>query len=236
MAKFRFVLVEPEYEANLGAAARLMKNFGQKQMYLVNPDCYIGFTAKMHAKHALNILKKAKICKSVKEAVKGCSMVVGTTGIMRRHKNVLRHPLTSEQFRKKIEGKEIKGEIAVLFGREGIGLNEKEIESCDLLITIPTSAKYTVMNITHAMAIVLYVLCAQEKRVRKVSKRSDAGERKQLIKTIEELVGRYEGKLRNVRKAKIAFKRVIGRAVPDEVEVRAMLSVLKHVQKELKEK
>lgn len=48
----------------------------------------------------------------------------------------------------------VNGNIALLFGREGDGLNNQEIEQCDILVTIPTSDEYPIMNITHAAAII----------------------------------------------------------------------------------
>lgn len=236
MAKFRIVMVEPEYEMNLGYAARLMKNFSQKPLYLVNSRCHIGFTARMHAKHAQDVIEKAKFCKSLGEAVKGCAFVVGTSGIVKRHRQALRHPMELESFRKKIENGEVGGEIALLFGREGIGLGEEEIKKCDLLITIPTSAKYPVMNLTHSMAVVLYALCSQEKKVKKTSASSDAKERAYLKKVIGRLVDSCAPHVRNPTKTKTAFMRVLGRAVPDETEVRAMLGVLAMIEKKINKK
>ncbi|PIT84035.1 rRNA methyltransferase [Candidatus Micrarchaeota archaeon CG10_big_fil_rev_8_21_14_0_10_45_29] len=228
MPKFRFVLIEPEYEMNLGAAARLMKNFSQKPLYLVNPDCHIGFTARMHSKHAFDILKKAKICKNIEEAVKGCEMVVGTSGILHRHKQVLRHPITIREFKEKATS--VKGEVAILFGREGIGLRKEEIEKCDLLITIPTSKKYPIMNLSHAMAIVLYELCASRKRAATAGERENEGERRHLLKIFDSLVEGAE-KMKKPKKAKIAFRRILARAMADELEVRALLAAFSRIEK-----
>ncbi|MDE1798339.1 MAG: RNA methyltransferase, partial [Candidatus Micrarchaeota archaeon] len=167
MQKYRIVLVEPEYELNLGAAARLMRNFGLAPLYLVRPGASIGFTAKMHAKHAADLLEGAVVCKTLDKALGGCSQVVGTTGVLRRHRHALRHPLMLEEFRKmQAEKKPDAKPIAILFGREGIGLSEAEISRCDVLITVPTTAKYPVMNLSHALGVVLYALCAQEKKVK----------------------------------------------------------------------
>jgi tRNA/rRNA methyltransferase len=139
-----------------------------------------------------------------------------------------------EEFRKKIISGGVSGEIAILFGREGIGLSEGEIRACDLLITIPTSARYPVMNLSHSLAVALYALCAQERRIRNSSAASDAKERAYLKKTFEKLVDYCSGNLRNPQKTKTAFARVMGRAVPDETEVRAMLAVLAQIEKKLR--
>lgn len=229
MTKFRIILIQPEYEMNLGAIARLMKNFGQTPLYMVRPDVHFGFTANMHAKHAKDVLKKAKICHDLKEATKGCSMVVGTTGITGRHADALRHPMTLQQFAEKIP--KTKNEVAILFGREGVGLRDFEIRECDLLITIPTSKRYPVMNLSHSVAVVLYELTARERRLRRPGTIADAKEAEYLKKTIERLVDRHEIRLSNPTRVKTAFRRVIGRSIPDDTEVKAMLSLLKILEK-----
>jgi len=238
--KYRIILVEPEYEINLGASARLMANFSCSPLYIVNPKCQIGFTAKMHAKHATKILEKAVICKSLSQAISGCSFVAGTTGVLRRHRHALRHPLSLEQFRERLsEQKEAKskhGSIAILFGREGIGLSEKEIRHCDCLIHIPTSASYPVMNLSHSLAIVLYSLCAQNKKIKQPGKPAAKSELGYLNKTFDLFAQRYKRNLRNPEKTRLAFRRILGRAVPDETETRAVLGVLRQALKELQSK
>jgi len=230
---------------NLGAAARVLANFGQKQMHIVNPDCVIGFTANMHAKHAKGLLNRAKIYKNVKEAVRGCSMVVGTTGISARHKDAIRHPLGLSEFAQRIndlkdgkedvrgQGKKFKSakgkglgrEIAILFGRESIGLSEKEIGECDVLISIPTSKGYPALNLTHAMAIVIYELVVRKKIVRSENKVTKK-EMDYLKKLSYEIIDDAP-QIKNKQKVKKAIKRVFSRAMPDEIEARALIMMLK---------
>lgn len=38
----KVILVEPLYEANIGYVARVMKNFGVKDLYIVNPQTNVG--------------------------------------------------------------------------------------------------------------------------------------------------------------------------------------------------
>ncbi|MCL6088926.1 MAG: RNA methyltransferase [Candidatus Marsarchaeota archaeon] len=235
---FRFILVRTEYELNLGSAARLMANFGQSPLYLVKPDCMIGFTAKMHAKHAAKLLEKAVICSTLAQATKGCSLVVGTTGVLRRHKDALRHPLMLEEFRARISNQKWKKSdtIAILFGAEGNGLTEDEIKACDLLITIPTVHRYPVLNLSHALAVVLYALCGQGKKLKHSGEPADPGQAKALADTFDLLSDRYSSSLRDKAKVKLAFRRVIGRALPDRVELGALMAVLRQAWRELEKK
>jgi len=234
VAKFRIVLVEPEYEINLGASCRVLKNFGQKNLYLVNPKCDKGgFDAVMFSKHAKDVLQKAKVCANVQEAIEGCELVVGTTGILERHKHTLRNPLTLPVLAEKLKERKKMGEIALLFGREGIGLSKDEIDVCDILVTIPTSRTYPIMNVSHAVAVVLYELCQI-----KLHTITGAGgeEKKHLQLVFDGIVDRYATSLRNPHKIKIAFERVLGRSLISDKECAALLSALSHAKKELERK
>lgn len=235
---FRFILVRTEYEMNLGSAARLMANFGQSPLYLVKPDCMVGFTARMYAKHATRLLDKAVICDTLAQATKGCSLVVGTTGVLRRHKDALRHPLMLEEFREKIYGQRHSphAPIAIILGAEGNGLTEDELKACDTLITIPTVHKYPVMNLSHALAAVLYALCGQQKKISHIRQAPSDGEMNALEATIERLISRYKSKMREPDKVKLAFKRVMGRSMPDKIETNGMLMVLRQALNELEKK
>ncbi|MFH1095273.1 MAG: RNA methyltransferase [Candidatus Micrarchaeota archaeon] len=239
MAKpeFRIILVGTEYELNLGAVARLMANFGCSPLYLVAPACNpLGFTARMHAKHAVKILEKAVVCETLPKALEGCSFVVGTTGVLRRHKQALRHPLSLEQLRERMSKNKIPGTIAVLFGPEGNGLAEGHIKRCDVLMSIPASRRYPVLNLSHALAVVLYALIAQGRSLKSVCVPSDAREAEFLKKAFDRLASRYSPNLNNPEKTKLAFRRVLGRAVPDAAEVRAMLAVVHQALRELEAK
>ena len=51
-----------------------------------------------------------------------------------------------------------------LFGREGDGLTNQELELCDLVVSIPTHESYPILNITHAAAIIFYELFKTQKK------------------------------------------------------------------------
>ena len=157
--RIRVVLCEPEYEMNVGAVARAMANFSFSELFIVAPKCNpLGFDAIKYSKHARHILEDAKVCKTLAQATAGCKYSVGTTGVIFRHfKQTLRSPISIRCFAKKL-GSIGEGKIALLFGNEGIGLTEAQVSACDFLVTIPTSDAYSVLNLSHAVAICLYEL------------------------------------------------------------------------------
>ena len=46
--------------------------------------------------------------------------------------------------------------VALVFGPEGNGLLNEELNMCDLLVSVPTWEGYPILNLSHAVAIILY--------------------------------------------------------------------------------
>src|SRR5262245_30023574 len=85
----RIVLVQPRIAANLGATARVMRNFGLHDLVLVAPEADVhDREARKLSTHGEEILDKARIVADFGEAVADCVMVAGTSarigGLMRR--------------------------------------------------------------------------------------------------------------------------------------------------------
>jgi tRNA/rRNA methyltransferase len=156
MPEIEIVLVEPLYEGNIGFVARVMKNFGFSRLVLINPPD-IGDEAIARAAHAQDILAGAER-RSLQEVIERSNLLVATTGeVSKSICTSIRMPYyTPGEIREKIQNHS--GKIAILFGRENWGLSNEEIRKCDLICTIPTSADYPIVNISHAVAIVCYEL------------------------------------------------------------------------------
>jgi len=226
--------VEPEYELNIGAVARAMKNFGFSDLAFVSPKCNPkGFDAIKYSKHAKDVLESAKICKSLKEASKGCKFVVGTTGVLFRHwSETFRTPISLRQLKSSLQ-KQKEGKIALIFGNEGIGLSERDISACDLIATIPTSGNYPILNLSHAVAIVLYELSELN-----IGPFLPAGEKEKehLVKSFGLLVGHFKKDLRNPKKVKVAFRRMVGKSLLSDKECASIMGVLRRTTTELGKK
>src|SRR3989344_1043349 len=119
------ILIEPETSGNIGYVARVMKNFGFKELILINPKCdHLNLEAMSRATHAKNVLKSARI--SDFSILKEFDYLIATTAIIGTDYNIPRSPISIEELARKISG--IKGKIGLMIGREGSGLNNKEIE------------------------------------------------------------------------------------------------------------
>ncbi|MCX8194510.1 MAG: TrmJ/YjtD family RNA methyltransferase [Candidatus Micrarchaeota archaeon] len=232
--RFKVVLVEPEYEVNVGSVARAMANFGFSDLAFVRPRCNpTGPEAVKYSKHAKGILLCAKSYPSLPAATKNCRIVVGTTGVLYRHwDRTFRTPIALQQLKPKLR-KAKEGKIALVFGNEGIGLSEKDISSCDFLTTIPASESYPVLNLSHAVAVCLYELSSEN---RPFYAPAGKKEKEALISAFLRLVARYSASMRNPRKAGVAFRRMVGRAMLAEKECAAILGVVRRCLRELEER
>ena len=134
-----------------------MKNFDQRDLWIVNPKTSITVEAKAYAMHGADVLSSAKIVKKLDEALKTIDVVAGTTSVVARSaSNLTRTPITPREFGERFM--QTRGNLAIIFGRESRGLNNEEIERCDLIITIPASRVYNVLNLAAAVSIILYEL------------------------------------------------------------------------------
>lgn len=221
--KFRVVLVEPLNDGNVGAVARSMRNFGLEELYLLRP-CAIGEEATKRAMHGIDILKNAQTVFDEKEALKGVDFVAATSGVSTTNdKHFARIALTARDFAEKIKGTE--GTVALMFGREDFGLDKENIKKCDFLITIPANPAYSILNISHAAAILFYELYASG--VEKWEpKQAGEVEKEKLYEYFSMLLDAIEYPKHKKEKTKVMFRRLIGRSVPTTWEFHTLMGVI----------
>jgi len=217
------VLVEPEYEGNLGLIARVSKNFGAKGLILVNPKCEIGEEARRRAMHAVDYLENVKIFKSLADVKRELNFLAATTARRAGPYNVNRAFITPDRL-KRVEN------MGIVFGRESRGLTNEEIGLCDVVVHIPASEEYPVLNVSHAVAIVLYELHKKRRRVKVARRRL----REQIYRFYDEIV-RALGYEENKRKIQVTvFRRVLERSFLNEREAYGIAGVLRKVLEKIK--
>lgn len=148
----RAILMEPEIAGNVGFVARLIENFAIDQFFIVNPQCDI-MEARDHAVHAQETLLNARIVDSLEQASNGLDLLVGTTGVTANDENLVRHSIPPRDVMKMIPED---AAVGLLFGREGNGLTNTDLDRCDIVVHIPAAPEYPVMNLSHAAAILFY--------------------------------------------------------------------------------
>ena len=149
-------VVGAEYPVNLGYTARLMKNFGVRKLYLVGPRCDMK-AASVYASHGSDILKDAEVV-TLPKVRKAHDFLLATTSIRaRRGANVNRTSVKPEEAVKRILASE---SASIVFGRDTTGLTNEELALCDLVTTVDTRTEYRALNISHSVAILLYLTSA----------------------------------------------------------------------------
>ena len=219
---FSVVLVGPKFQGNIGLIARLMKNFGVKDLRLVDAPP-LKAQAWKRAMHGRRVLETAKNYKTLDEALKDIDYIVGTSGIPSKHdKKHLRNAVTPKDFVKRIG--RVGGKVGLLFGRENYGLFNEELQKCDLLVSIPADPEYPILNISHAVAIVLYELFQPKARPHKAQKASGF-EKEVAIRRFRELLELIDYPEYKKPLTEIMFRRIMGRATLSEWEFYTLMGV-----------
>ncbi len=233
MADYSCIVVEPEIEGNLGFLARTMANFKIEELILVNPQFNIGEEARNRAVHAQDIIDNARIVDSMKKALETVNFAVGTTGIDASSSNVIRKSIEPEEMAKRAS--EVGGSVGIILGRESKGLSNKELEKCDIVVRIPTSEDYPVMNITHAAAVVFYELFKhrEEKEKRKASKRE---QRETLEKVFKDTTKHLSLSPEEIDRAGKVLRNFVGRSFIDEHEANTLIGTFKQINNILGDK
>ncbi|HEY9734035.1 MAG TPA: TrmJ/YjtD family RNA methyltransferase [Drouetiella sp.] len=149
-----FILVRPNFLGNIGAIARLCKNFGFTKLRLVNaPKNYKDAEARKMSVGAFEILKAAETFESLSEALGDINFVVGTTAGQQRTQELMPLPLAIERIRACSGNK-----IGILLGDERNGLTNEEMSLCNVLAWIETEKSFPSMNVAQAACVIAYEL------------------------------------------------------------------------------
>jgi len=219
----RVVLVRPQVAANLGATARVMRNFGLTDLVLVAPAADpTDVEARRLSTHGEAILDQCRIVPDLAPAVADCVLVAATSarsgGLFRRQscgppQEIIPH----------LVERMAQGPTALVFGPEPTGLLNAEISRCHYLIHIPTDEGAPALNLAQAVAVCLYELRIADCGLRNVTPSAAPApfadqERafEQLRVALEEIHFLYGDKADSLMHA---IRHLLGRAGPTPMEV-----------------
>ncbi|MCO4784122.1 MAG: RNA methyltransferase [Candidatus Cloacimonetes bacterium] len=140
-------------DINLGSIMRLMENFKLRNLYLVKPKCKFSQSVSDFACHGKDRIESIIKKESLREIVASSyHYVIGTTANTGKNRNAvssanlesISHVFSSDQ------------DILLVMGRESSGMNNEELSMCDFTVNIPVNTDYPVLNLSHAVSIVLY--------------------------------------------------------------------------------
>ena len=223
------VFVECETPGNVGFLARTMANFGLKNLILINPPKLTN-EAYYQATHGKYIVENAKIYNTLDEFYQSqrIDFKVASTGMAGGSYNLSRIPVTPDELGKRLNAS---NKIAILFGREGNGLTNKEIEESDICVSIPTDPTYPIMNISHAAAIIFYELFKNKHDFSVIGlEESTALEKEYLLKDMHDLIESLDIPDHKKKNGLKAFKNIINRAFITGREAHTLKGILRRLK------
>ncbi|MFP3278864.1 MAG: TrmJ/YjtD family RNA methyltransferase [Candidatus Micrarchaeota archaeon] len=219
----KLVIVSPKYQMNVGYIARIAKNFGIEKLHIVKPRANIvGKKAIMFSKHAHNLLENAAIYNDLASAINGCDVVIGTTGLIKKANPRLRKVYYVDELAERFKN----SKICLVIGRDDIGLKSEELEMCDAIAYIPTNKEYPVLNISAAVAILLYSFRSHIFKEKISHDKEYYREKEALFEIIRKRIYNKKG-IREKEEVIKIFKKVINRAEPTMHELRSLIIALK---------
>ncbi len=231
LSNYAVVLVAPQGGLNIGSVARVMANFGFSDLRLVTPVVnHLGDDARRMAVKASLILEAASVFPDLPSALADCQLALGTTRRFGKYRENFLHPDDIPEF----TAPHIKhGRIALVFGREDSGLLTEELDLCQRFITIPTRDELPSMNLAQAVSLCLY-------ETAKGTFDSEPEQTQNQLASGEMLESMYQ----HMRKTLLnidylqpqnpdhilhAFRRIFGRALLNEREVRIVRGMFRQI-------
>ena len=148
------VLSRPAEPGNVGAACRAMKNMGLSRLRLAAPEFADPAIVRARALHAADLWERAESFDTLARAIKDCALAVGTTRRRGRHrKQVSMSPAETAAFLR-----DRPGPAALVFGNERTGLEDAELQLCNLASHVPVDEAFPSLNLSHAVQIYAYEL------------------------------------------------------------------------------
>jgi tRNA/rRNA methyltransferase len=217
------VLVSPEGEENVGSIARAMMNMDVEHLVLVDPLCsHLSKGALNYAVHAADILKNAKVFKTLEESLSGSDLKVA---ISRRIGQWRKRDFVLEDFARFLLDYHDKN-ISLVFGREKSGLTNEEINLCDVVCSIPSSKKFPSINLAQAVMLVLYEIFKKQ-NTGGISR--SVAERELFDKMMDQIIEAFDEMefFKNVPqwRLKTYLKKILIRAKLDEYDAKVIKNV-----------
>jgi len=153
LENIRIVLVETSHTGNMGSVARAMKTMGLTNLWLVNPLVKPDSQAIALAAGASDVIGNATIVDTLDEALSGCSLVVGTSA---RSRTLPWPMLDPRECGLKSISESEHAPVALVFGRERVGLTNEELQKCHYHVAIAANPEYSSLNLAMAVQVIAY--------------------------------------------------------------------------------
>lgn len=153
------ILAAPQMGENIGASARVMKNFAMTDLRIVSPrDGWPNAKAEEMSAGATDVLHTSQVHESLPRAAHDLQHLYA---FCPRHREIEKSHLSVRDAMTDLLQRQQRGErTALVFGNERAGLSNEEISHCHTLVTIPVSPEYPSLNLAQAVGIACYAYSA----------------------------------------------------------------------------
>ena len=124
LKNIRIVLCETAHPGNIGAAARALKTMGLADLVLVKPKQFPNPQAEWLAVGAADVLKRARVCDTLDEALAGSAFSVACTA---RPREVAAPMVSAREAAARMVEVARKQPVALVFGNEKFGLTAADV-------------------------------------------------------------------------------------------------------------
>jgi TrmH family RNA methyltransferase len=177
MARVRLVLVRPETPANIGAAARVVRNAGLEGLDLVSPGDWRTVECWRTAWGAQDVLEEARVLPDLPAALADAHLTAALSG--RRDPGT--PVLDVRDLALEVAALPPDAAAALVFGPEATGLSLDEIATCGRRVRIPSHAAQPSLNLSHAVAVTGYEVFRAGRRQPPGSRRAAHAEKEAML-------------------------------------------------------
>jgi tRNA/rRNA methyltransferase len=153
-----FILVAPQMGENIGAAARVMANFGLRDLRLVAPrDGWPNPAAETMSAGALPEVVTVTVFETVEQAIADCGLVFATTA---RPREMEKPVVGAGEAIARLRAAEARA--GILFGAERAGLPNEAVALADAILSYPVNRSFASLNLAQAVALLAHAYAEAE--------------------------------------------------------------------------
>lgn len=238
LSNVKVVLVGTSHSGNIGSAARAMKVMGLSNMTLVAPACEVDGQAVALAAGASEIALNAQVVATLEEAVKECSLVIGSSA---RSRTLDWPMLEPRECGEKCAVETQASQVAIVFGRERTGLTNEELQLCHYHVCIPANPEYSSLNLAMAVQTIAYEIRVAHLEKQKQDYAPQAPEAYPRHEELEMFFEHLEKVMMDTQfiavdqpnKVMNKLRRLFSRARPEQQELNILRGVLTAIEKKI---
>lgn len=207
-----------------------MKNMGLADLMLVQPRAFPHEQASALAAGAEDVLAAATVTDTLAEALADCGFVAATTS---RPRSLHWEFATPRELAGRVVAMPATTRAALVFGSERYGLQNEDLQHCNLLVRIPANPAYCSLNLAMSVQLLAYELFVAREQpqtsMQLEAPLADGAELEYFYAHLSDVLRavRFEDRTGHLMER---IRRLFNRAQPDRNELNILRGILSAVQ------